>query len=235
MARPAFVLVETQLPENLGAAARVLANFGLDDLRLVAPAADPADPKAHAVAASGLRVLEGARIFATLADALADRQRAWATTALGRELAKPVLHPRALAASLHGAVAGGEAVAVVFGPERTGLRYEHLELADGLVHFPTDPACRALNLAQAVGLVAWEWTAWDAPAAPPPGPTPAPRADQDALFAHLDAALTGAFTEPALRVRTLRNLRTALLRAGLTSQEVRTLRGVLTALTRRAP
>jgi tRNA/rRNA methyltransferase len=225
---PAVVLVETSHPENLGAAARVLANFGLGDLRLVAPQTAPDDPRAVAVAAAGARLLASARVFPTLDAALADRTRVWATTALERTLEKPVTGPRALGPEL-----GRPGTALVFGPERTGLRYEHLERCDGMVHIPTEPECRALNLAQAVGLLAWEWRS-AGPTPPSRLPEPAPRALQQELLRDVDATLerSGWRMEPNLRVRTLRNLHTALLRAGFTTNEVRTLRGLLRALAR---
>lgn len=233
MRPPVVVLVETSLPENLGAAARAMANFGLRELRLVAPEVPPDDPQAVAVAAAGAPVLAAARVFADLPAALADLHRVWATTALERTFQKPLLHPRALAPTLRGAAAAGQACAVVFGPERTGLRYEDLTLAEGLVRIPTDPACRALNLAQAVAVIAWEWSAAESEA-PPVQPTPAPRAELQGLFDQLEAALAAAgfLTEPSLSVRTVRNLRTALIRAGLTSQEIKTLRGAVGALAR---
>lgn len=233
MAPPVVVLVETQLPENLGAAARAMANFGLRELRLVAPAVPPDHPQAVAVAASGAPVLAAARVYDDLPAALADLHRVWATAALERAFEKPPLHPRALAPVLRGAAAAGQGCGVVFGPERTGLRYEDLALAEGLVRIPTDPGCRALNLAQAVAVVAWEWSAAEAEAVPA-GPTPAPRAELQGLFDHLEAALdaAGFLSNPHLRVRTVRNLRTALIRAGLTTQEIRTLRGAVGALAR---
>ncbi|MDP2313788.1 MAG: RNA methyltransferase, partial [Pseudomonadota bacterium] len=155
----AIVLVEPSLPENVGAAARALANFGMTDLRLVSPVASADHPRAIAAAAHGVAVLRAARTFPTLAEALADRRRVWATSARRPELPLPTLDPRALGAALRRAEADDAAPAVVFGPERTGLRYEHFARVDAIVSVPTDPACPSLNLGLAVGIVAWEWAA----------------------------------------------------------------------------
>lgn len=226
MSPPAVVLVGTRLPANLGSVARVMANFGLRDLRLVDPACAPDDPGARAVATHGETVLAAARTYPDLAAALRDRTRVWATTALARDLPLPVVHPRPAAAEAR-ALAGA---AFLFGPERTGLVAADLARADVLVHIPTDPAARALNLAQAVAVMAWEWSA--APWTPPVAPEPAPRAEVDGLVDHLVAAALrrGHYSEPRLRVRAVRNLRSAVQRAGFTRAEVRTLRGLVRVL-----
>ena len=221
----AVVLVETSLPENLGAVARVLANFGLRDLRLVAPEVDPADPRAVAAATHGAEVLEGARRFSSVAEAVADRRRVWATTARVHERPLPVAHPRAAAPALR-----APGAAVLFGPERTGLRLEHLAAIEGVIQIPTDPSCPALNLAQAVTVVVWE--AVTADVAPPSGPSPAPVARFDAWYQSLLAELDGVgfYSDPRRRVRALANLRASLVRAGFTEAELRTLAGVVRAL-----
>lgn len=231
----AIVLVEPSLPENVGAAARVMANFGLRDLRLVAPEHPPDHPRAVAAATHGEGVLAAARVYDTLPAALADRRHVWATTARPKELPLPAYGPRALGEALVAAEAEGAAPAVLFGPERTGLRYEHLVHAAALVHVPTDPVCPALNLAQAVALVSWErWAAAGAGTPPLNGgaPPPAPAAAFDAWFTALTAAIDGVgwLSEPALRVRALRSLRVAFTRAGLTEAELHTLHGLVRAL-----
>jgi len=232
----AIVLVEPTLPENVGAAARALANFGLTDLRLVAPAFERgADhPRALAAAAHGDAVLRAARTYPTLAAALADRRRVWATTARVPELPLPAVGPRALGAALRAAEAEGAAPAVVFGPERTGLRHADIALADAIATVPTDPACPSLNLGVAVALVAWERAA-AAGEPPSTGPLPASREAFEGWFAAFAEAIerAGYLTDPTLRVRALRNLRGAFARAGLTEAELHTLRGVVGALGRR--
>jgi tRNA/rRNA methyltransferase len=230
----AIVLVEPSLPENVGAVARAMGNFGLYDLRVVAPAFPVDHARAVAAATHGEQVLRAARTYGTLAEALAGRRRVWATTARLRETVLPVIGPRALGAALRAAEAAEAAPALVFGPERTGLRFEHLERADALVHIPTDPACPALNLAQSVLLCAWErWAADDTPEQAT-GPLPAPKESFDAWFSTLEEGLdrVGYLSEPALRVRALRTLRSALSRAGFSEQELGALHGVIRALGR---
>ena len=224
-AAPVIVLVEPTLSMNVGSVARVMANFGLRELRIVAPVCDPLDAAAQATAAGGLPVLEALRVYPTLLAAVEDVGRVWATTGLDRTLSKPWVHPRALAGELRASPARA---ALVFGPERTGLRNEHLVLADGLVRIPTNPDCRALNLSQSVGILAWEWSCAEGPVEAPEGPEPAPKGEVLAMVEALEATLVdgGRFPDPILRERAFRNLRASFLRATFTSAEVRTLRGI---------
>lgn len=224
-----IVLVGTTLPENVGSAARAMANFGLSDLRLVAPQCDPRSDRAVATATHGARVLEGARVYASLHDALADRTQVWATSALHREFRKPTETPRQAAPRWD---AGS---AVVFGPERSGLTYEELTWAHALLTIPTTEEARALNLAAAVAIVGWEWSAREQPAGvSPAGVEAAPMGQQVQALEELEARLerAGWASEPGLRTRTLRSLRTAFLRAGLTASELTLLRSVFAALGR---
>jgi tRNA/rRNA methyltransferase len=230
------VLVGVQLAENLGAVARVMGNFGLRELRLVAPQADPADPRAVAMATHGATVLAEARRFPTLAEALADRTHAWGTAALPRQRAARSLGPRALAGTLH-AVPGRHAL--VFGPERTGLTDADVVPLDGVVRIPTAPEGRALNLAQAVAVLAWEWRAADdeVPPVDASAPVPAAREAFEAWFARWAAALTdsGWLKDDVLRVRALDGMRAAFRRAAFTEEELSTLHGAVRTLARRSP
>lgn len=224
-----IVLVGTTLPENVGSAARAMANFGLSDLRLVAPQCDPRGDRALATATHGARVLEAARVYASLQDALADRTQVWATSALHREFRKPTETPRQASPRWD---AGS---AVVFGPERSGLTYEEMTWAHALLTIPTTEEARALNLAVAVAIVGWEWSARGQPAGESPASVEAaPMGQQVQALAELEARLerAGWASEPGLRTRTLRSLRTAFLRAGLTASELTLLRSVVTALGR---
>lgn len=233
---PSILLFRPHIAENLGSVARVMANFGLSDLRLVEPKPARDDPRAVAAAAGGLAVLQGARVYPDLRAATADLHHLWATTALPRALPLPTLHPRALAGALR--AYGERRSGVLFGPEPHGLGNAELAMAEGVVHIPTDPACRALNLAQAVALVAWEWSAWDGGAreTTPPrrGPVPAPRVRFDAAFDGIvaRALAAGWAPEPGLRPRVVRHLRSLLLRAGPTVAELQTLRGLVETLAR---
>ena len=227
---PSIVLVGTTLPENVGAAARAMANFGLGDLRLVAPRCDPHGERAIATATHGEGVLKHARVFETLGAALADRSTVWATTSLHREFRKPMEGPRQAAPQWD------EGSAIVFGPERSGLTYEELTWAHALLTIPTTSEARALNLGVAVALVAWEWASRTTTPGPVASPVlKAPMAEQQEVLTMLEARLEAAgwASEPGLRTRTVRSLRTAFLRAGLTRSELTLARSVITALGRK--
>ncbi|HVG51463.1 MAG TPA: RNA methyltransferase, partial [Xanthobacteraceae bacterium] len=154
---PIVVLVEPQLGENIGSAARVMANFGLSRLRLVAPRQGWPNGKAKIMASGADRVLDQAELFDTAGDAVADCTFVLATTARAHDQAKPVLAPREAAAQMAARVTGGERVAILFGRERIGLVNEEVAMADATVTFPVNPAFASLNLAQAVALMGYEW------------------------------------------------------------------------------
>jgi tRNA/rRNA methyltransferase len=153
---PIIVLVEPQLGENIGAAARVMANFGLGRLRLVKPRDGWPNVQAQRSASGADRILNEATLYDTLEAAIADCTVALATTARAHDQAKPVLGPDEAAQFLAPHAAAGENVAVLFGRERYGLENDEVALADRIVTFPVNPAFASLNLAQAVSLVAYE-------------------------------------------------------------------------------
>ena len=234
---PAIVLDSPQLGENIGAAARAMLNFGLDELRLVRPRDGWPNPAARANAAGADRVLDRAALFDTLADALADRRRVLATTARPRDMAVRAVAPPEAAALLRDAAARREPAAVVFGRESAGLNNDALALADTVVTVPADPGFSSLNLAMAVLLIAWEWrrAAPPAPGAPcPAAPRAATGAALSGFFEHLEGALEsrGYFHPPEKRPAMARNLRVPFQRARLTDREVRSLRGVVACLAR---
>lgn len=234
---PVFVLIEPQMGENIGAAARAMLNFGLSGLRLVAPRDGWPNPAASAMASGAAIVIDGATVFDSAAAAVADCQYVLATTARPREMLLPVLTPAEAAAAMKARIGAGERCAVLFGGERAGLANEDVARADAIVSAPVNPAFASLNLAQAALIVAYEWAkadgrqgfAGDLETAPP-----APREDFERLIEHLFGALgeTGYFFPPEKRPVMERNLRIALTRAGLTEAEVRTFRGVVKALSR---
>lgn len=238
---PAIVLVAPQLGENVGTAARAMANFGLADLRLVNPREGWPNKKAHAAASGADGVLDLIRTFGSLEDAIADLGFVYATTARAREVAKPVVGPREAATNIRALAAKGTRTGVLFGPERTGLTNEDLSLADEILTFPVDPGFPSINLAQAVLLFGYEWRlAGFAPGerAEPLAdarPEPAPKEELIRLFEHFESALdtAGFFRPPEKRPHMVEALRSMLQRAGLSEQEVRTLRGVVTALEKR--
>jgi tRNA/rRNA methyltransferase len=234
---PAVILTEPQLPENIGAVARVMANFGLSDLRLVSPRHGWPQERAWASASGADWPLNAARVFDRVEDAIADLQRVYATTARPRELRLPVVTPRQAAAALSQASAAGEATGLLFGGERAGLETADIALCQAVVTVPVDLRFKSLNLAQAVAINAYEWrlTVEDAP--PPafrPGEPPADGAAMLGFFEHLERELetSGFFHPPEKTPAMIQNLRAALSRAHFTDQEVRTLRGVVTALSR---
>ena len=226
---PAIVLVRPQLGENIGMAARAMLNCGLDELRIVAPRDGWPNPAAEAAAAGADAVVDGARLFDNAAEAVADLQLVLATTARRRDVEKPVHGPREAARLLRGS---GARAGVLFGPERSGLDNDEIGLAAGIIEAPLNPAFPSLNLAQAVFLLAWEWRMARPPPVPPPPSQRAAAAAFEGFWLHLDGALdaAGYYREPKLKPTVQRNLRALFARAGLTDQEVRTLRGVIARL-----
>ncbi len=236
-AGPAIVLVEPQLGENIGMVARAMLNCGLADLRLVRPREPWPNPKAAAAAAGADRVLEGARLFASTAEAIGDLHRVYATTARPRDMTKRVTTPREAAAALRALSLEGGTGGVLFGKEAKGLRNDDVAVADAIITVPLNPGFRSLNLAMAVLLVGYEWHLGGE--APPPARLTLPKATRPAtkaeligLFEHLERELdaSGFLDIPEKRPIMVRNLRNMLGRADLTEQEVRTLRGVIACL-----
>lgn len=233
---PVVVLSTPQLAENIGAVARVMANFGLETLRLVRPRAGWPQRRAWETGSGSDWILDAVRVFDRTEDALADLRLVLASTARPREARTPVFTPRAAAAELRAASAEGR-VGLLFGGERAGLAADEVALCQGIVTVPIDPRHWSLNLAQAVCVNAYEWRVGLEDAPPPTFRRVEPAADQAALhglFGHLETELeaAGFFHPPEKTPAMVRNLRTPLARARLTEQEVRTFRGVIAALVR---
>ena len=226
---PAILLVRPQLGENIGMAARAMLNCGLDELRLVAPRDGWPNRAAQAAAAGADAVIDSVRVFDTAAEAVADLQLVLATTARRRDVEKPVHSPREAARILR---ESGARAGILFGPERSGLDNDEAGLAASIIEAPLNPAFPSLNLAQAVFLVAWEWRMAGPPTVPPPASERASAEAFEGFWRHLDGALeaAGYYREPKLKPTVQRNLRAVFARAGLTDQEVRTLRGVVARL-----
>jgi tRNA/rRNA methyltransferase len=235
---PAVILDAPQLAENIGAVARVMANFGLEDLRLARPRDGWPQERAWVSASGADWPLDGAKVSERLEDAVADLQRVYATTARPREVNLPVLTPREAAARWAAELAAGERVGLLFGGERAGLETADIAACTAIVTIPIDPRFRSLNLAQAVAVNAYEWrlTQLDQPprAFATEDSPPADLAAVQGLYAHLERELdaAGFFHPPEKTPSMVRNLRAVFARAGLTEQEVRTFRGVVTALSR---
>ncbi|MGA0597614.1 RNA methyltransferase [Enterovirga sp. CN4-39] len=232
---PAIILVEPQLGENIGMAARAMANFGLRELRLVAPRDGWPNPAAAAAAAGATGLLDAARVYPSTAEAVADLHFVLATSARSRGQMKRVLAPDAAMAELAERGGSGQGVGILFGRERTGLENDDISLADALVTFPVDPTFASLNLAQAVLLVGYEWTrartGLALPFAANPSAPPASRASLIGLFEHMEAELDAAEFYPADKKPVMsRNMRDMFHRMSPTEQDVRTWRGAIRAL-----
>ncbi len=240
---PVIILVEPQLAENIGMAARAMANFGLAELRLVAPR-DGWPQKttmkkgAHQAASGATHILDQARLFDDLPAAIADLNLVFATTARERGQAKRVVGPEEAARETLARATRGERVGILFGKERTGLSNDDVSLADAILTFPVNPAFASLNLAQAVLLVGYEWFKTATSGALPFGPTitglnavPARREAIVSMFDYLEAALDEAgFYPPEKKPVMARNMRDIFHRLSLSEQDVRTLRGAFVAL-----
>lgn len=233
---PAFVLVRPQMAENIGAAARGMWNFGLDRMRVVAPRDGWPSSKAVAMASGAGRLLDHAGHFATVAEAVTDCSFVYATTARPREITKPVLSPAEAAAEMHARVAAGERVAVLFGPERTGLENDDLLHAGALVTVPVNPAFPSLNLAQCTLLLAYEWrkAAGEPLRAVALPADPAPRHEVEKLAGHWEERLEAVgFFFPEQKAPGMKaNLRNLWSRMPLTRADVQTLHGALRQLVR---
>jgi tRNA/rRNA methyltransferase len=232
---PLVVLVEPQLGENIGAAARAMANFGLSRLRLVKPRQGWPNDKARMMASGATGILEDAALFDTLAAAIADCNLVFATTARAHDQAKPVVGPAEAAALMTPRIAAGETVAVVFGRERNGLENDEVALADRILTLPVNPAFASLNLAQAVVIVAYEWfklARGGLPFAMPQKSAPAPKQQLLAFFASLERELEKVefFRPPDKRETMQINLRNIFSRMQPTQQDIQTLHGVIMAI-----
>jgi tRNA/rRNA methyltransferase len=232
---PIVILVEPQLGENIGAAARVMANFGLSRLRLVRPREPWPNAKARMMASGADRILDEAALCDTLEAAIADCTRVFATTARAHDQAKPVVSADDAARLAAGPVAAGENVGILFGRERYGLENHEVALADRIITLPVNPAFASLNLAQAVAIVAYEWfkhAGAGLPFAMPDKSPPAPKEQLLAFFAALEHELERIeyFRPPDKRGTMQVNLRNIFARMQPTQQDIRTLHGVVMAI-----
>jgi tRNA/rRNA methyltransferase len=235
---PAIILCEPQLGENVGTTARAMANFGLWDLRLVNPRDGWPNERAIAAASRADHVIEKVRVFDTVEAAMADLSMVHATTARRRDQQKEVLGPTESARRMAGHIKSGAGAGLLFGRERWGLYNEEVALADAIVTLPVEPAFASLNIAQAALLMAYEWRRQTEGGEELPfsgGLDPvAPRVELLGLFGHLEDTLdrTGFFKTEDKRPGMVTNIRAIFTRAGLTSQEIRTLRGIISSIDR---
>src|SRR5665213_345157 len=233
---PVVILVEPQLGENIGMAARAMGNFGLTRLRLVKPRDGWPNISAQRAASGADHILDRVELFDTVEQAVADCTLLFATTARAHDQAKPVVAPEAAAREMTGQIEGGGTVGVLFGRERYGLQNEEVELANRIVTFPVNPGFASLNLAQAVLLVGYEWfklsTEGALPFAMPERSEPASQHQMRAFFDNLVRELDKVeFLRPAEKRETmLVNLRNIFARMDPTRQDMHTLHGVVMAI-----
>ncbi|TDL83743.1 RNA methyltransferase [Palleronia sediminis] len=238
---PAIVLVRPQLGENIGAAARAMLNFGLEDMRLVGPRDGWPNPAARAMAAGADPVLEAATVHEGIGAAAADCSFMLATTARVRGLDKPVLTPEAAVAGIRARAAAGERTAILFGPERAGLENDDVARASAIVSVPVNPGFASLNLAQCVLLMAYEWRRQMAGDASPPPQSrpdpmhaPAPAIEVERLADHWEDRLDAVqfFFPPEKAPYMKRSLRNLWSRMPLSRADVQMLHGALRQLVR---
>lgn len=233
---PVVILVRPQLADNIGTAARAMANGGLFHLRLVAPRDGWPQARAWRTASGADRILDAAVVYPDVAAATADLHRVFATCPRPRHIVKSLLTARGAAAELRAAAARGLSAGVLFGPERAGLDNDDMAAADALVRYPLNPGFMSLNLAQAVLVVAYEW--WLAEDQTPPRnlmtneTRVARKGELDNFLGHLVRELdaSGFLRNRAKRPGMVRNLRHFFERGEVTEQELRTLHGVVTEL-----
>lgn len=236
---PTIILVEPQLGVNIGAAARAMLNFGLTDLRLVRPRDGWPSSSAVSAASGADLVLDKARVYDSVIDVVGDFHLLYASTARRRDILKPVFTPEHAAEEMLKSSVAGKNVAVLFGPERAGLNNTDVALTDAILSVPINPAYASLNLAQAVLLVAYEWFRATMETQDHTLTSNlierANKRDLIGFFEHLESELddSGFLLPLEKRPTMVRNIRALFHRANLMDQEVRTLRGIISALSGR--
>ncbi len=238
--QPAIILIRPQLGENIGKAARAMLNFGLVDLRLVAPRDGWPNPDAGPSAAGAGSVIDSARVYETVEAAVADCTHVYATTVRDRDMPKPVVSASEAAKQMKVLISGGEQPAIMFGPERSGMTNDDVALADTVLTIPVNPDYGSLNLAQAVILAAYEFHRENdtSPAFQPAHPEGlAAKEEIVGLMKHLEDELSakGFFRSEGRKGTQVRTIRNLIQNAGFSSQEVQTLRGIVKSLARGRP
>lgn len=234
---PVVILVDPQMGENIGAAARAMLNCGVSELRLVNPRDGWPNERAEAMSAGALDKMPPVRVFPTTAEAIADLHHVYATTARPRDMVKNAMTARSAAADMRARAATGQRLGLLFGAERSGLGNDDVALSGTVITIPLNPGFSSLNLGQAVLLVAYEWmTAGDNTPARQMINNDSFPATQDSmtnLYARLETELQelGFFRAPDMKPTVIRNLRALLTRAEMTDQEVKTFHGMISALT----
>jgi len=230
-AKPIIVLVRPQLGQNIGKAARAMLNFSLTEMRLVSPRDGWPNPDAGPAASGADVVLERAKVFETVQEAIANCSAVYASTVRRRDLVMPVLTPEEMANQI---TASAQRTAILFGAERSGLETEEVALANAIVTVPINPEFGSLNLAQAVILLAYEWSKRSELAIPTAKELepPAPHGEVEGLIGQLEESLEAKryFHPPSRTQATKNTLRTIFTKTGWSSREVKAVRGVIRAL-----
>jgi len=239
-AGPAIILIEPQLGENIGMAARAMMNCGLTDMRLVNPRDEWPNRYADAAAAGATAIIDGARVYDTTEAAIADLQMVYAATARPRDMTTEVVTPCEAVVRMKKDETGGVRSGVMFGKEAKGLTNDDVALANAILTVPLNAAFTSLNLAQAVFVLGYEWfqvedDTEDAVLAVPKETRLANKMELQGLFCHLETELddSGFFHVLEKKPTMVRNIRNVLQRARFTEQEVRTFRGIITSLAKK--
>ena len=236
---PVIILIRPQMGENIGAVARAMSNFGFRHLRLVAPRDGWPNPKALEMAAGASYIIESAEIFEDMASACADVKWIYGTTARTRQMEKEWVTPKHAMESMYGNQQSGMRAALVFGPERSGLENEDLNRCDTLITIPTAPENSSLNIAQSTVILGYEW--WLANTQPPAVlrniSETAPRGEWEGMFDQLEGYLDASdyFRADEKKPLMWQHLRNMLQRSMMSSQELRTFRGMLRSLWEKNP
>jgi len=246
---PAIILVEPQLGENIGTAARAMGNYGLENLRLVSPRDGWPSEKAIAASSGATHVIGQVEVFDNFEQAIGDLNFVAATTARPRDLTKPVMTPEDLAREMNARITRGEKCGILFGREKAGLTNDHVALTNASVMIPVNPHFASLNIAQAVLLIGYEWlkvkgagslgrepvnNAPTEPGLSMRDSRPATKTELISFFEHLERELddSGFLRPPEKRPVMIRNIRALFERTATTEQEIRTLRGIVASLVR---
>lgn len=235
---PVIILVRPQLAENMGMVARAMMNCSLSELRLVKPRDNPLDAKAIASASGAQSILEDAKVYASLDEAVADLNVVYATTARRRDMVKPIYAPAKAIESVYYNLQQGFKTGILFGAERTGLENDELICANAIIEIPLNPIHCSLNLSQAVLLIGYEWFQkahfTDNTTYKTGDSALATKAETEAFLQHLERELDkrGYFRFTDKRERMSHNLRNIFTRLPLSASEIKTLHGVITDLVR---
>ncbi len=234
---PVVILVRPQLAENIGAVARAMGNGGLFHLRIVAPRDGWPQERAWRTGSGAHKILDAAVVYDSVPEAVADLHRVFATCPRPRHIIKPVLTARGGAAEVVAIGARGLQCGILFGPERAGLDNDDIACADSLIRYDLNPGFMSLNLAQAVIIFGYEW--WLARGGELPvkhlqtnETQPATKGQLDNFMGHLikECDASGFLKSEQKRPGMVRNLRHFLTRGEVTTQELDTLHGIVSAL-----